>query len=185
MVKVVLVGDQVLVSDVGDYVKWGENGKDNDFYFLEEEFHDHLQGFDFVEFQVVLVEDREQELFADRFSKYPANSEADYIDGVALIALLLVHAIPEELLVNINGWRGGHCYNPVIQRGGNFENLLFLHLICLHWELFKVVWETVHIYQIRQNATEISTSVEVDLGHVVQNDVNRPLITGCFSFVEG
>jgi hypothetical protein len=101
-VEVILMSDQVLICDVTDQVQWSENGKDDDLNLLEKELYDQLKSFNFVEIQVVLIQDRKEELFANWLPKNPANSEAYDIDRVTLIGLLFSHTVGKELLVHID-----------------------------------------------------------------------------------
>ena len=101
MVEVILIGDQVFVCDVTDQVQWSENRKDDDLNLLKKELYDHLKSFNFVQFQVVLIQDRKEELFTNCFTKNPANSETYDINWVTLIALLFSHGVGKELLIDI------------------------------------------------------------------------------------
>jgi hypothetical protein len=101
MVEVILSVDQVLVGDVTHQVQWSNKSKDDYLNLLEKKLYDHLNCFNFVKFQVILIQDRKEELFANCLTKNPADSEAYDIDRVTLIALLFSHAVGKELLVNI------------------------------------------------------------------------------------
>jgi len=69
---------------------------------LEKEFNDHLKSFDFVQIKIVLVEDSEKEFLSFWLLDNPANTEANYMDWVALIIRRFFHIICKELLVNID-----------------------------------------------------------------------------------
>jgi hypothetical protein len=73
-----------------------KNCKNNNLDFLEQEFHDHLKRLNLVQFQIVLIQNLKQELFADRLLDDPSDSESEDIDWVTLVIWPLIHIIGEE-----------------------------------------------------------------------------------------
>jgi len=97
--------EQVLVSDVRNQIQRSEHCEDDDLNLLEEEFNYHLEGLNFVQIKIVLVQDGKQELLSDWIFQDPANPKANDIDRITLMLWFLLHLVIEELLINIDSGR--------------------------------------------------------------------------------
>ena len=166
-IEMILLIKQILIGDVWSDVERCEHTENDDLDLLEKEFNYHLKSFDFVQIKIVLVEDSEKEFLSFWLLDNPANTEANYMDWVALIIRRFLHIVGKELLVNIDWWGVSHRNDPVVKWRLDFENLFLCHLLRLNWQALEIVREAMHINQVWKDLHKTSTCVVVYLRHEV------------------